>query len=96
MVEQGDGEIMKGEEREISSIMKQVGDLDDIVDEQIADAVRETYRSPMRHHQVEQVVKVPDHQIKLPEEYELEKLESKHVWKTLPDSVNGTLLYFLL
>ena len=96
MVEQGKDGIKKVEEQEISNIMKQVGFLDDTVDEQIADSVREAYHSPMRHRQVEQIVKVPDHQIKLPEEYELEKLASKHLWKTLPDSVNGTLLYFLL
>lgn len=84
------------DDKEISCIMKEVGRLDDIVDEEITEQVQHTYKSPMRHRDIREIVKVPEHQIKLPEEYELEKLSSKHVWKTLPDSVNGTLLYFLL
>ena len=90
------GRSKRLEEDELATIMKQVGPLDDIVDEQITTQVQNTYKSPMRHRETQEVVKIPDHQIKLPEEYELEKLSSKHVWKTLPDSVNGTLLYFLL
>ena len=86
----------KFESGEIAAVMKQVGPLKDDVDELITPQVQETYKSPMKHRDVVEVLKPPTHKIKLPDEYELEKLASKHVWKSLPDSVNGTLLYFLL
>lgn len=86
----------KFESSEIAAVMEQVGPLKDDVDELITPQVQETYKSPMKHRGVVKVLKPPIHKIKLPDEYELEKLASKHVWKSLPDSVNGTLLYFLL
>jgi hypothetical protein len=30
------------------------------------------------------------------EEFEETKNQSKHVWSSLPDSINGTLIYFML
>ena len=54
------------------------------------------YKSTMSHHQ--ETEKEPRDRTKIVSRHEHEEVigVSKHIWDSLPDSINGTLIYFLL